>query len=152
VYLDVVTQTEHPVTQACSARAAGFFEQPVRALPGLGAARGTHRAQRDAALEALAFPQMPFRPGQRDMAAGVYRACVQSRPLLVQAPTGIGKTLGTVFPALKAMPAARHRQAVLSDRQNPGRQIALDALGKVRGHANRLAVARAGAGGQRQIL
>jgi DNA excision repair protein ERCC-2 len=105
----------------------------VRAATWAGLSKkAQHRARRDAALDALAFPQMPFRPGQRDMAAGVYRACVQSRPLLVQAPTGIGKTLGTVFPALKAMPLRGTDKLFFLTAKTPGRQIALDALGKVR--------------------
>jgi DNA excision repair protein ERCC-2 len=73
----------------------------VPAFPGLVTQRGSAPGQRDAALGGLEFPQKPFRPGQRELAGGVYRACMQSRPLLVQAPTGIGKTIGTVYPALR---------------------------------------------------
>ena len=133
VYLDVVTQTEHPFTQEhTAAELKDFFEQMCSRYLGWAQQEAAHRARRHAALDALAFPQMPFRPGQRDMAAGVYRACVQSRPLLVQAPTGIGKTLGTVFPALKAMPVRGTDKLFFLTAKTPGRQIALDALGKVR--------------------
>jgi DNA excision repair protein ERCC-2 len=133
LYLDVVTQTEHPYTQEhAAAELQAFFEQLCQRYLGWAQQEAQHRARRDAALDALTFPQMPFRPGQRDMAAGVYRACVQSRPLLVQAPTGIGKTLGTVFPALKAMPLRGTDKLFFLTAKTPGRQIALDALGKVR--------------------
>ncbi len=133
VYLDVVTQTEHPFTQVHSAvELKEFFEQMCSRYLGWAQQEAAHRARRDAALEAMAFPQMPFRPGQRDMAAGVYRACVQSRPLLVQAPTGIGKTLGTVFPALKAMPVRGTDKLFFLTAKTPGRQVALDALARVR--------------------
>ena len=67
------------------------------------------------------------------MAAGVYRACVQSRPLLVQAPTGIGKTLGTPFPAQRPWPCAAPTSLFYLTARTPGRQIALDALGQLRG-------------------
>ena len=134
VYLDVATQTEHPVTEEFNApELQAFFEGLCQRYLGWAQQEAAHRAQRDAALEALAFPQMPFRPGQREMAAGVYRACVQSRPLLVQAPTGIGKTLGTLFPALKAMAVRGTDKLFYLTARTPGRQIALDALGQLRG-------------------
>src|SRR5690606_2628092 len=63
-----------------------------------------HRADRDAALSALGFPHAEFRGGQRRLAESVYRATVSRRCLLMQAPTGIGKTIGTLFAALKAAP------------------------------------------------
>ena len=50
-----------------------------------------------------AFPFDSFRSGQREMAAAAYR-CIRDRArLLVQAPTGIGKTAATLFPAVKAL-------------------------------------------------
>ncbi len=61
-----------------------------------------HEQKRDETLHALDFPY-PYRAGQRDLAVSVYRALSQGRNLFIQAPTGIGKTLSTVYPALKAM-------------------------------------------------
>ncbi|MFT3719125.1 ATP-dependent DNA helicase [Pseudorhodoferax sp.] len=90
-----------------------------------------HRAARDAALAALAFPHPEFRPGQRALAEGVYRAAVRGRVLLAQAPTGIGKTVGTLFPQLKAMPAARIDKLFYLAAKTPGRQLALDALARI---------------------
>ena len=69
-----------------------------------GRHRRQHRAARDAALGSLAFPEVAFRQGQRDLAEAVYRTAVNRRCLLAQAPTGIGKTVGTLFPLLRAMP------------------------------------------------
>src|SRR5207253_1799541 len=63
-----------------------------------------HRTQRDGALRNLAFPHEQFRHGQRDLAEAVFMAHARSACLLAQAPTGIGKTLGVLFPALKAAP------------------------------------------------
>ena len=90
-----------------------------------------HRQRRDAALAELEFPQLPFRPGQRELAKDVYRACVQSRPLLIQAPTGIGKTIGTVFPALRAMPVRGIDKVFFLTAKTTGRQVALEALQKI---------------------
>ena len=59
--------------------------------------------QRTGSLQALRFPFSEYRAGQRAMAAGVYRTLRDGQRLLCQAPTGIGKTISTLFPALKAM-------------------------------------------------
>jgi len=59
--------------------------------------------ERNASLLALAFPFEAFREGQRTMAAHVYRCISRQEDALLQAPTGIGKTMGVFFPALKAI-------------------------------------------------
>lgn len=57
---------------------------------------------RTASIKALPFP-FPYRAGQRELAVAVYRTIQQKGRLFCQAPTGIGKTLSTLFPAVKAM-------------------------------------------------
>ena len=51
----------------------------------------------------LSFPFPVYRPGQRKMAAAVYRSIRDGKRLFCQAPTGIGKTMSSLFPAVKAM-------------------------------------------------
>lgn len=58
---------------------------------------------RDTSIRVMQFPFGTYRPGQRELAVAVYQTIKQSQKLFAQAPTGIGKTLGTLFPALKAM-------------------------------------------------
>jgi len=58
---------------------------------------------RDESIRHLEFPFSRYRPGQREMAVAVYRTIKNGRQLLVQAATGIGKTMAAVFPALKAV-------------------------------------------------
>ncbi|MDO5408996.1 MAG: ATP-dependent DNA helicase [Lachnospiraceae bacterium] len=53
-------------------------------------------------LQGMEFP-FPYRPGQRKLAVSVYRSIEQKGELFIQAPTGIGKTMSVLFPALKAM-------------------------------------------------
>ena len=133
VYFDVVDHTEHPVTEEWSAADLQlFFDALCERFLAWAETEIAHRCSRDAALQALEFPQLPFRPGQRDLAGGVYRACVQSRPLLAKAPTGIGKTMGTVFPALRAMPERGIDKLFFLTAKTPGRQVALEAVHKVR--------------------
>jgi Rad3-related DNA helicase len=129
VYFDVIEQTEHPITEEWLAvDLKVFFDAMCARFWGWAQSEQAHRQARDAALQALAFPQLPFRPGQRDLAGAVYRACVQSRTLLAQAPTGIGKTIGTVFPALRAMPERGIDKLFFLTAKTPGRQVALQAL------------------------
>ena len=56
-----------------------------------------------ASLVALKFPFDSYRPGQRAMIGAVYKTCTEGGQLLCQAPTGIGKTMSVLFPALKAV-------------------------------------------------
>lgn len=58
---------------------------------------------RNQSIQALQFPFTKFRKGQRHMSAAVYRAIRDGNRQFIQAPTGIGKTMGALFPALKAM-------------------------------------------------
>ena len=58
--------------------------------------------KRNASIKQTEFP-FAYRPGQRDVAAAVYRTILRKKKLFIQAPTGVGKTISTVFPAVKAM-------------------------------------------------
>lgn len=60
------------------------------------------RQERNLSIEGLEFP-FPYREGQKELAAGVYRTISRGRNLFIQAPTGTGKTITTVFPAVKAV-------------------------------------------------
>lgn len=58
---------------------------------------------RDLSIQNLAFPFPQYRPGQRELAIAVYKTILDEDILFAQAPTGIGKTISTLFPALKAL-------------------------------------------------
>ncbi len=59
--------------------------------------------ERTVSLSGLRFPFPSYRPGQREMAGEIYRIFRDGGLLLCQAPTGIGKSMSTLFPALKAL-------------------------------------------------
>lgn len=58
---------------------------------------------RNASLKSYTFPFDNYRPGQREMAVSIYKSIINRDNLYVSAPTGIGKTISTLFPAVKAM-------------------------------------------------
>jgi hypothetical protein len=57
---------------------------------------------RQESIEKLQFP-FPYREGQKELASYVYQTIFHKRKLFLEAPTGVGKTISTVFPAVKAM-------------------------------------------------
>lgn len=60
------------------------------------------RRERNASMTDLQFP-FPYREGQREIVSGVYHTISSGKTLFVQAPTGVGKTMSAVFPAVRAI-------------------------------------------------
>ena len=58
--------------------------------------------KRAASIKKMDFP-FPFRPGQDDLTAFTYQKIREKKRLFIEAPTGVGKTITTVFPSIKAM-------------------------------------------------
>ena len=59
----------------------------------------------EARMKTAGQAEFPFayRPGQKDIAVSVYKAIMQKKELFIQAPTGVGKTMSVIFPAVKAI-------------------------------------------------
>lgn len=60
------------------------------------------KKQRNESIKAAVFP-FSYREGQKELVSYVYQTIYHKRKLFIQAPTGVGKTISTVFPAIKAM-------------------------------------------------
>ncbi|MBP3579601.1 MAG: ATP-dependent DNA helicase [Lachnospiraceae bacterium] len=58
--------------------------------------------KRNESIKRLRFP-FEYRPGQKDFVTGVYKSILREKKLFVEAPTGVGKTISTIFPTVKAM-------------------------------------------------
>ena len=97
-------------------------------------------SRRAADLAALPFPFAAYRPGQRALAGEVYRACRTGKDaghkggtrLFCQAPTGIGKTISALFPALKSMGEGRGEKLFYLTARNTTQAAAEDALARLR--------------------
>lgn len=81
---------------------SGWFEQLIAEYRRWAVWERKWMRTRNDSIRRLTFPY-PYRPGQKEFAAGVYRTIVREKMLFAMAPTGVGKTLSTVFPAVKAM-------------------------------------------------
>lgn len=57
---------------------------------------------RQGSIRGLKFP-FDYREGQKELAANVYRTIYHKKKLFLEAPTGVGKTISTVYPAIQAM-------------------------------------------------
>lgn len=139
VYFDIGSRKETVLTRACDAATLrAFFDQQCERFLAWAQHESAHRQARDAALGRLTFPHGAFRSGQRELAVAVYRAARDARALMAQAPTGIGKTLATLFPALKACAEGHVDRVFFLTAKTPGRALALDAIDSLHAHAGPL--------------
>ncbi len=93
---------------------------------------------RDRSIQGLCFPFDAYRPGQRDMAVAVYRTIREKGHLLVQAATGIGKTIAALFPAIKALGDNLADKVVFLTARSTGRLAAEAALKSLAGKGLRV--------------
>lgn len=96
------------------------------------------REARTASIQGLAFPFAAYRAGQREMAVAVYRAVQRGERLFCQAPTGIGKTISTLFPSVKAMGEGLAERIFYLTAKTITRQAAEEAYTLLRGGGLRL--------------
>ena len=86
------------------------------------------KSTRNESIKQNNFPFENFRKGQRELAAAVYRTISAGKKLYASAPTGIGKTISTVFPAIKAMGEEKSDKIFYLTAKTVARQAPEDAL------------------------
>ncbi|MEG0133460.1 MAG: ATP-dependent DNA helicase [Clostridium sp.] len=89
--------------------------------------------ERNTSIENLNFPFEKYRKGQRELAVNVYRTIKEKRDIYVEAPTGIGKTISTLFPAIKAINLNESTKLVYLTAKNITKVVAQDTLDLLRG-------------------
>jgi len=133
VYYDIGSQKETVLTEQHSAAGLkNYFEEQCERFLAWAGQELAHLKARDQALNVLHFPYASFRTGQRHLAEAAYKATSAGRCLMVQAPTGIGKTIGTLYPLLRTMPRQGLDKIFFLSAKTPGRRLALDALATLR--------------------
>ena len=87
---------------------------------------------RDNTIKNLKFPFDNYRAGQRELAVSVYKTVVEHKKMFVQAPTGIGKTISTLFPTVKAMGEGHTSKIFYLTAKTITRQVAEEAFDKMK--------------------
>jgi len=87
---------------------------------------------RNASTATLTFPFPAYRPGQRELAVAAYRVLANGGRLFLAAPTGIGKTISVLFPAVKALGEGKLERIFYLTARTVGRAIAENALSVLR--------------------
>ena len=90
-----------------------------------------HWRKRVQLLQQMTFPFDTMRPAQRTMAETVYKACRTGRHATIEAPTGTGKSLASLFPALKAFTEVNNRTLYFLTMKSTGRKAAITALAQL---------------------
>lgn len=80
-----------------------FFLDLIQSYMPFAKQQRSHNEKRNSSAAALTFPFDSYRAGQRKLAGAVYRTIEEGVRLLARAPTGTGKTISTLFPAIKAI-------------------------------------------------
>lgn len=133
IYYNVTSKDEEPISEHFSAEALeAYFAAQCQKLQTWADREVAHRIARNKQLTELAFPHPTFRTGQRQLSEAVYKTANLGKCMMAQATTGIGKTLGTLFPLLKAMPDKKLDKIFFLTAKTSGRKLALDALTVIR--------------------
>ena len=94
--------------------------------------------QRDESIRDLEFPFADYRSGQREMAIDAYRTIRHNGQLLVQAATGIGKTIAVLYPAIKSLAEGISQKVFYLTARTTGRLVAEKTLDELRKNGLRL--------------
>ena len=128
------------IFEACEDAAAlqAFLEGALSRFAAQVRPQRRHQARRDAWLAQRAFPFDRFRPHQRAAARRCYRALVEGEDLLLEAPTGSGKTMTLLYAALKSLPKTRASRILFLTSRGTGAAAAAKALRRIEDGAGRI--------------
>ena len=111
---------------------ATFFEQTTAIYLDWLRAHCDWCQQRDETIRSLTFPFAGYRPGQRQLAVAAYRVFARGGRLFLEAPTGIGKTISALFPAIKALGEGKLERIFYLTARTVGRAVAEKACADLR--------------------
>lgn len=128
-WFNIDSDEEYSLSEFCSAdELAVFLASSLAQFSSWLRILAKLKRARDVSLASLAFPHGTFRQGQRELAELTYKCIAQGGQLLLEAPTGIGKTAAVLFPALKALATGKHDKVVFATAKTVGRRAAEDTL------------------------
>jgi DNA excision repair protein ERCC-2 len=86
-----------------------------------------HEETRQKSIIGLEFPFPEYRLNQREMMAYIYRNILNQGKLYLEAPTGIGKTIASLFAGLKAINKPRQK-IFYNTAKNDGKKVVIDTI------------------------
>jgi DNA excision repair protein ERCC-2 len=124
-YLDLDTGEVTELRNGFSlAELSAFFQEATGIYLDWLRAQCNWLRQRDKSIRALEFPFASYRPGQRQLAVAAYRVLAKGGRLFLEAPTGIGKTISVLFPAVKALAEGKLERIFYLTARTSGRAVA----------------------------
>lgn len=94
--------------------------------------------ERNSSIGSVDFPFPNYRKGQREMAKAVYGTIRENRRIFIQAPTGIGKTISTVFPSVKALKEGKTDRIFYLTPRSTGKALCEEAVEILRGRGAKI--------------
>lgn len=129
IYFDTRhNEAEHHKQDKTAAELAEFYRQLLATFTMWMQMRADIITTRNASAQELEFPFPAFRDGQRQFAGNVYKTIYTGTRLFVEAPTGTGKTMSTLFPTVKAMGAGLINRAFYLTAKAATRGVAESAM------------------------
>lgn len=111
---------------------AVFFDSLVKGYLGWAEKIHNWKDTRDFSIGKARFPFSRYRPGQDMMIKEVDLVIKDGKNLIIQAPTGIGKTMAVIFPAIRALPDNSARRIFFLTARTTGRNTAEQCLDLLR--------------------
>ncbi|MGN7940358.1 ATP-dependent DNA helicase [Virgibacillus sp. 6R] len=103
-YIHVVTEEQKKFLKRFSFQELKLFvDELVHDYYPYASLMNEHHIRRDQSIQDLQFPFEAYREGQRKLAGAIYKTIAEEKNIFANAPTGIGKTISTIFPTVKAM-------------------------------------------------
>ena len=137
-YCSLVTQEVRRFTQEFTAeQITEWFDALMKEYSRWAAMEILWEQKRNGSLSQLTFP-FSYREGQRELAVHVYHTICHGKKLFLEAPTGTGKTISAVFPALKAMGEGKADRLFYFTAKTVTGQVALETFSILRGNGLRL--------------
>ncbi len=132
VYFDTRNKdAEHHREHKTAAELADFYRNLIGQFAVWMQMRADIIKLRNETAQNLQFPFPNFRAGQRQFSANVYKTIYTGSRLFVEAPTGTGKTMSTLFPTIKAMGAGLINRAFYLTAKAATRGVAEDAMSRM---------------------
>jgi DNA excision repair protein ERCC-2 len=132
-YLELETMRTREVRERCAMEELqNIFDAVVGEYVDWLRAHDRWMKSRDESIASLRFPHTEYRPGQRSLAVAAYRAVKAGGRLFAEAPTGIGKTISVLFPAIKAQGEGRVEKIFYATAKTIGRTVAEKTMSDLR--------------------